>query len=154
MKTKRLTIAARRVGGALLVILLCALAVPSVEGQQRPATRNTTRTNINSGNRTNVNVNSGNRTNVNVNTGNRTNVNVNVNGGYRGGYYGGGYYHSGPSVGAVVAGAIVVGAIVATLPPSCTTIMANGFAYQNCGGVYYQPRYSGSSVTYVVVNHP
>ncbi len=155
MKTHSVAVAVRRAEAALLALTLLALcAAPAGAAQGRPATRNTTRTNINSGNRTNVNVNSGNRTNVNVNTVNRTNVNVNVNGGYHGGYYGGGYYHSGPSVGAVVATAIVVGAIVSSLPPNCTTIMANGFAYQQCGGTYYQPRYAGSSVTYVVVNRP
>lgn len=149
MNTNALSL--RRVAAALLVPSFLALAATPVGAAQgRPATRNTTRTNINSGNRTNVNVNAGNRTNVNVNTVNRTNVNVNVHGGY----YGGGYYHSGPSVGAVVATAIVVGAVVASLPPSCTTVFANGFAYQNCGGTYYQPRYSGSSVTYVVVSWP
>jgi hypothetical protein len=155
MKANVLVLAARRATSTLLVASVVALAAPHAGAAQGGrATRNTTRTNINSGNRTNVNVNAGNRTNVNVNTVNRTNVNVNVHGGYHGGYYGGGYYHTGPSVGAVVATAIVVGAIVSSLPPSCTTIMANGFAYQNCGGTYYQPRYAGSSVTYVVVNRP
>jgi hypothetical protein len=41
-----------------------------------------------------------------------------------------------------------------SLRSNCTTIMANGFGYQNCSGVYYQPQYGGSSVTYVVVNRP
>jgi hypothetical protein len=149
MKAMVLTLTVRRSAAALLVVCL-PLAAPVGAGQQRPDTRNTTRTNINSSNRTNVNVNSVNRTNVNVNTVNRTNVNVNVHHSY----YGGAYYHTGPSVGAVVATAIVVGTVVASLPPSCTTVMVNGFAYQNCGGTYYQPRYAGSSVTYVVVNHP
>jgi hypothetical protein len=151
MNANALTPALRRAAAALFVASLLALAAtPGGAAQGRPATRNTTRTNINSGNRTNVNVNTGNRTSVNVNTRHHTDVDVHVHGGY----YGGGYYHPGPSVGAVVATAIVVGAIVSSLPPSCTTIIANGFAYQNCGGTYYQPRYSGSSVTYVVVSQP
>ena len=44
--------------------------------------------------------------------------------------------------------------IVASLPPNCTTIIVNGLAYQNCGGTYYQPRYSGTTVTYIVVARP
>jgi len=153
MKSIALALGVRSPAVALLAVLALSSAAAGAD-ERRPATRDTTRTNINGGNRTNVNVNTGNRTNVNVNTVNRTNVNVNVHGGYYGGYYGGGYYHPGPSVGAVVATAIVVGAVVASLPPNCTTIVVNGFAYQNCGGTYYQPRYSGSSVTYVVVNRP
>ena len=150
MNANALAPALRRAAAALLVFSFLALAAVPAGAERRPQTRNTTRTNINSGNRANVNVNAGNRTNVNVNTGHRTDVDVHVHGGY----YGGGYYHPGPSVGAVVATTIVVGAIVASLPPNCTTIIANGFAYQNCGGTYYQPRYSGSSVTYVVVSQP
>jgi hypothetical protein len=53
-----------------------------------------------------------------------------------------------------VATAIVVGTIVSSLPPSCTTIIANGVTYHNCGGTYYQPRYSGGNVQYIVVTHP
>ena len=143
----------KRVPVPLLAVSLFALAVAPV-GADRMAARNTTRTSIqhNSGGRSNVNVNR--NTNVNVNR--NTNVNVNVNNNR--GYYGGGYYHSGPSVGGVIAAtvatAIVVGAIVNSLPPNCTTLMLNGLTYQNCGGTYYQPQYQGSSVTYVVVNHP
>ena len=93
--------------------------------------------------------------NTNVNVNRNANVNVNVNN--RGGYYGGYYYRGRASAGVVaasVATAIVVGSIVHSLPPSCTTMVVNGFAYQNCGGIYYQPQYQGSSVTYIVVNHP
>jgi hypothetical protein len=144
---------ARRITVPLLVLSMLALAGAPV-GADRPAARNTTRTSIqHNGGGSNVNVNR--NTNVNVNR--NTNVNVNVNNN-RGGYYGGGYYNHGPSVGGVIAAtvatAIVVGAIVNTLPPNCTTFMANGFTYQNCGGTYYQPQYQGNSVTYVVVNHP
>jgi hypothetical protein len=106
-----------------------------------------------------------NNNNVNVNVNKNTNVNQNVNVHGSGGYYGppGGYYgapprYYGPSPVAVVAGAVatavVVGAIVASLPPNCTDVIANGVVYHNCGGTYYQPQYSGSNVTYVVVNHP
>jgi hypothetical protein len=47
-----------------------------------------------------------------------------------------------------------VGSIVNTLPPSCTTVIVNGFAYQQCGNTWYQPQMSGSSTTYIVVNNP
>lgn len=48
----------------------------------------------------------------------------------------------------------VVGSMVRTLPPACQTVMVDGFAYQNCGGLWYQPQYAGANVTYVVVVPP
>ena len=147
MPKNALAPALHRAEVALLTLSFLALtAAPARADERRPQTRNTTRTNINSVNRTNVNVNTVNRTNVNVNTVRRTDVDVHVHGGY--------YYNPGPSVGAVVATTLVVGAIVASLPPNCTTVMANGFTYHSCGGTYHQPRYSGSTVTYVVVTRP
>ena len=141
----------------VLVVALMAMAGAPVYAE-RPATRNTTQTNINQNRNTNVNanrnVNVNQNTNVNVNRNTNVNVNRNVNVNVNHGYY----YNSGPGVAGVVAAtvvtAIVVGAIVSSLPPNCTTIVANGVAYQSCGGHYYQPQYQGSSVTYVVVNHP
>jgi hypothetical protein len=128
-----------------LICALMALAAAPMSAE-RAAARNTTRTSVSGDRNTNVNRN----TNVKANR----NTNVNVN---RRGYYGGAYYR-GPTVAGVVAAtvatAIVVGAIVSTLPPSCSTLVVNGLAYQNCGGTYYQPQYQGSSVTYVVVKHP
>ena len=105
----------------------------------------------------NTNVNRNANVNRNVNVNQNTNVNVNRNVNVSGGYYGPNY-HSGPSVAGVVAATVVtaavVGTVVRSLPPSCTTVYANGFAYQNCGGTYYQPQYQGSNVTYIVVNQP
>jgi hypothetical protein len=105
----------------------------------------------------NVNVNQNTNVNRNVNVNQNTNVNVNRNVNVSGGYYGPNY-HSGPSVAGVVAATVVtaavVGTVVRSLPPSCTTVYANGLAYQNCGGTYYQPQYQGSNVTYIVVNQP
>jgi len=105
----------------------------------------------------NVNVNQNTNVNRNVNVNQSTNVNVNRNVNVSGGYYGPNY-HSGPSVAGVVAATVVtaavVGSVVRSLPPSCTTVYANGLAYQNCGGTYYQPQYQGSNVTYIVVNQP
>jgi len=55
---------------------------------------------------------------------------------------------------ATTATAMVVGSMVHSLPPNCTTVMANGVTYQQCGGTYYQPQFSGGNTTYVVVNQP
>lgn len=136
-----------RVAAALVALtFLISSAAPTHAQERRHQTRNTTRTNINSVNRTDVNVNTVNRTTVNVNTVRRTDVDVHVHGGY--------YYNPGPSVGAVVATTLVVGAIVASLPPNCSTLIVNGISYHSCGGTYYQPRYSGGTVTYIVVTKP
>jgi hypothetical protein len=56
--------------------------------------------------------------------------------------------------GAAVATAVAVGTVVRSIPPSCTSLMIGNVAYQQCGNTWYQPRYSGSQVTYVVVNPP
>ena len=155
----------RPVANLLLVISLVTLAAAPTDAQRKGGgggnrnvqTRNTTRTDF-SGNR-NVSVNDNRNTNVNVNRNTNVNVNrnVNVNVNNRG-YYGGCCYNNGPSVAGVIAAsvatAVVVGAMVASLPPSCTTIIANGITYQNCGGTYYQPQYSGGNVQYVVVVRP
>jgi hypothetical protein len=55
---------------------------------------------------------------------------------------------------AVIGTAAVVGSVVRSLPPSCSTMVVNNVPYQHCGNAYYQPQYSGSQVTYVVVNPP
>jgi hypothetical protein len=55
---------------------------------------------------------------------------------------------------AAVGTAIAVGAIVSTLPPNCTTIVADGVTYRNCGGTYYVPSYDGPNVVYEVVPPP
>lgn len=107
----------------------------------RVATANVnTRTSVNRN--TNVNVNR--NTHVNVNR----NVNVNVNNRYN-------PVATGVAVGAAaVVTAAVVGSMVYSLPPRCAPYVHAGVTYQQCGGAYYQPQYSGSSVTYVVVNPP
>ncbi len=55
---------------------------------------------------------------------------------------------------AVIGTAAVVGSVVRSLPPSCSTMVVDNVPYQHCGNAWYQPRYSGSQVTYVVVNPP
>ena len=56
--------------------------------------------------------------------------------------------------GAAVATAAVVGSVVHSLPPQCVSTVVGNVAYQQCGSTWYQPRYAGSNVTYVVVNPP
>ena len=106
--------------------------------------------NVNSNRNTNVNSNR----NVNINN----DVNVNVNGGYG---YGNGWdnhYHpvarAAVVTAAVVTTAAVVGSIVYSVPPSCSTVIVSGISYSQCGSTWYAPRYSGTTVQYVVVNPP
>lgn len=133
---------------AVVIVMVIAILIggPSLQAQRY---RGGARTNVN--HNTNINRN----TNINVNR----NVNVNVHGGYYGGYYGGGCcYHPVATAAAVTATAVVtaavVGSIVHSVPPSCTSVIVNGLAYQQCGSTWYQPQFSGTSTTYVVVNPP
>lgn len=48
----------------------------------------------------------------------------------------------------------VIGSIVYSVPPSCVTTVIDGMAYQQCGNTWYEPRYSGTTVQYVVINPP
>ncbi len=67
---------------------------------------------------------------------------------YRHGYN---HYHGAAVVaGAAVVTAIAIGTIVATLPPSCSTLIVNGVTYHNCSGTYYAP----SGTQWVVVQAP
>lgn len=107
-----------------------------------------------------VNVNRNTNVNRNANVNVNRNVNVNVNNNYRGGaYYGGGCcYHPIAAAAAVTATAVataaVVGSIVHSVPPSCSTVAVNGMTYQQCGSTWYQPQFSGTTTTYLVVNAP
>ncbi|WP_282396819.1 hypothetical protein [Pseudomonas sp. PS01298] len=67
------------------------------------------------------------------------------------------WYH--PWAGAAVVGAttatiLAIGTQVSSVPPDCVSVVANGVAYQHCGPTWYQPRYVGSSVQYIVVAAP
>jgi hypothetical protein len=57
-------------------------------------------------------------------------------------------------VGTAAVTAAVVGSVVSTLPPSCTSVVVNGVAYQQCGSAWYRPSYAGTTVSYTVVNPP
>lgn len=43
------------------------------------------------------------------------------------------------NVGVVGRRVVATSVFVATLPPSCTTVVVDGKTLQQCGGVYYQP---------------
>ncbi len=47
-----------------------------------------------------------------------------------------------------------LGTTVYSLPSSCVTIVSGNLTYFHCGTDWYQPRYAGSGVTYIVVNPP
>jgi hypothetical protein len=114
-------------------------AAQARSAQARSAqSRNVTRTNVNRS----ANVNQ----NVNVNR----NVNVDVDN-HRD-------YHPFATAAAVTAGvaitSAVIGSITHSLPPSCSAVAVNGITYQQCGSAWYQPQYTGTQVSYVVVNPP
>jgi hypothetical protein len=115
----------------------------------------------------NVNANRNVNVNKDVNVNRNVNVNRDVDVHH---HYGGDYHNDWDNAGAFVAGAVVggitgaaiasasqpntvvvtPGTIVTTLPSGCTTAIINGISYHQCGGVYYRPQYSGTSVVYVV----
>jgi hypothetical protein len=105
----------------------------------------------------NSNVNVNRSTNVNRDVNWDRDVDVNVDHHYGGFGYGCCYNPVGAAAAATAAAvttAAVVGSMVHTLPPSCDAVSINGFTYQHCGATWYQPQFSGSAVTYVVVNPP
>ncbi len=63
------------------------------------------------------------------------------------------YYSGGAVLAAGVAG-MAIGAMVASIPPSCTTIIRGGIEYRKCGDTYYQQSFKGPDVVYVVVPAP
>jgi hypothetical protein len=51
-------------------------------------------------------------------------------------------------------GAVAIGTVAMQLPSGCSSVAVNGFTYQHCGSVWYQPNYVGNELQYVVVNAP
>ena len=133
---------------SLAVALALGVSLPAQAGK-----------NVRSSGNQNVNVNRNSNKNVNVNSNRHVDVDVDVDH-HHGGYYGGGCcYHSGVGTAMAVTAtamvtAAVIGSMVNTLPPWCSTVIVNGFAYQQCGSSWYQPQISGGSTTYIVVNPP
>jgi hypothetical protein len=111
--------------------------------------------NVNRSANVNRNVNANRNVNRNIDVDRDIDVDIDVDHRYGGCCYhsGGGAFVAGAVVGAAVTAA-VVGSRVNTLPPACQVVIINGFAYQQCGTVWYQPQMSGSSTTYIVVNAP
>jgi hypothetical protein len=101
---------------------------------------------------TNVNRNISGSVNRDVNVNIDRDVDVNV----RRNYYDGwdDHWHPVASAAAVTATAVAIGSLVRTLPPSCSTVVVDGVSYSQCGGTWYLPQYSGTTVQYVVVNPP
>jgi hypothetical protein len=174
-KMSHTPIAARRLVRGALVILL-ALAVTDVttlaqrsRGNVRSSSRSSVNRSTGANRSANVNRDTNASRNVNANRNVNTNrdvnrnidvdrdfdvdrdIDVDVDGGccYRGGW---GAAAAVATTAAVTAA--VVGSVVYSLPPSCTVVVVNGFSYQQCGSVWYQPQIAGSSTTYVVVDAP
>jgi hypothetical protein len=103
--------------------------------------------NVNANRNANVNVNRNANVNVdrNVNVNRYNNVHVDVDNRWN---------HPVGTAVAIGATAAVVGSIIYSLPPSCSMVQVGGVTYQQCGSTWYQPRYSGTSVQYVVVSPP
>jgi len=111
--------------------------------------------NLNRGANANVNRSGNFNGNRNINANVNRNVNIDVDNRWDGGCCG---YHpvaAGVAFGAAAAvTAAAIGSMAYTLPPACVTRVYPAGTYYSCGGTWYQPQYSGSQVTYVVVNNP
>ena len=120
--------------------------------------RSSATSNVNHNRTTNANVNRtvGGSVNRDVNVNRNVNIDRDVDVSVRRDYYDGwdDHWHPVAAAAAVTATAIAVGSLVRTLPPSCTTMVVDGVSYSRCGGTWYLPQYSGTTVQYVVVNPP
>lgn len=126
---------------AFVVAFSCSIAPRQADARY---VRNATRTNVN------ANVNRNRNVNVNRNHDVHRDIDVDVD-------YHDRYHPVARTVGVVAAATVTaaaVGSIVHSIPPSCATTMIDGFTYKNCDGTWYQPRYAGTQVNYVVVNPP
>ncbi|WP_338868391.1 hypothetical protein [Myxococcus stipitatus] len=135
----------RPLSSLLSFALVSVLGLTALSAEAR-AVRNTTQTHVNTqverDRYNNVDVNRNVNVNRDVDVHRDIDVNVDEN-----------YHPVAREVGAT-ATAVAVGSVVRSLPPSCSTVVTNNITYQNCGGTWYQPRYSGTDVTYLVVNPP
>lgn len=66
------------------------------------------------------------------------------------------YSHWGAAaiVGATTVTAIAIGTAVSSVPQTCVPELINGVSYQQCGSTWYQPKYIGTVLQYVVVGPP
>ena len=100
----------------------------------------------------NVNRNSNRNSNRNVNRNVNRNINVNHYGGVHHRHYG--HYHGHPILRFTTAVAIGSMIAAATMPTTCTTVIANNITYKKCSNSYYQPFYQGDTLVYKVVVSP
>ncbi len=129
----------------IFLFLLSAVLMLSFIPQQADARRG------GGGARMHSSVHRSSHVNRNVNVNRHVDIDVDVD------HRRGRYYHpvaTGVAIGATAAvTSAVVGSMIYSLPPTgCSTVIRNGISYSQCGSVWYEPRYSGNSVTYVVVN--
>jgi hypothetical protein len=144
---------------AMFAVLPLGITVWAQRGSRGAARSSVSRSSFSSVNR-NVNVNRDVNVNRNVDVNRNVGVNrnidvdrdVDVDRRYGGGY--GCCYHPVARTAAAVTTAAVIGSMVYSLPSSCQEVSVNGLTYQQCGSSWYQPQFSGSSVTYIVVNPP
>ncbi len=142
---------------AMFAVLPLAITVWAQRGSRGAARSSVSRSSSANVNRNvnanrNVDVNRNVNANVNRNIDVDRDIDVDVDRRYGGGY--GCCYHPVARTAAAVTTAAVIGSMVYSLPDSCQSISVNGLTYQQCGSTWYQPQFSGSSVTYIVVNEP
>jgi hypothetical protein len=129
-----------------------ASARPSVN--YRPATRPSfDRGNINRGNINRGDINRGDyRRDINIDR------DVNIDADRHWGADGCCYHHPVARAAAVATGAAItaaaIGSVVYSLPASCSSVYVNGVTYEQCSDGWYQPQFTGTSTTYVVVGAP
>lgn len=167
-------------GAAMMVIGAPVMAKPTkpsggggaktaaaLHGGGNNQSRSSAKTSVNRpGNDNNRNDNKNNRnvSNNNVNVNKNVNVNVDNNNNRHGHYDNGRWYDDDDGLGfagkvavttaAVAVTAAVVGSVTNTQPDNCQQVISNGTVYMYCNGTYYQPMYSGSNTSYMVVNPP
>jgi hypothetical protein len=140
-------------GGAVAIGVLAAGAGASEAAHRVGGARHVSNHSVHRNVNRNVNrdVNRNINRNVNRNRNINRHVDVDVDWDHR-------HYH--PVARGVAAGvaagvtAAAIGSIAYSLPGGCGTVVVDGIAYRECGGVWYVPRYQGSQVVYVVVNAP
>jgi hypothetical protein len=152
--------------GAVLALALCAEPAAAQHAGFRGGggARASAHTNINrpvqrgQGGAVNRSFNGNRNVDVNRNVNRSVNRNVNVNVDYHDDHWNHWDDHPFATAAAVTAGvavtSAVIGSIVSSVPPSCVTTVINGMAYQQCGSTWYEPRYAGTTVQYVVINPP
>lgn len=133
-----------------IACLACALA--ALHSADAREVRAAARTSVNppAGRAANVNANANINRNVNrnVNVNHHVDIDVDVDRNY----------HPWAAAAAVTTAAVVTGAVigsmVASVPPSCQTVVVGGMTYSRCGSTWYMPQMQGSSITYIVVAPP